>query len=342
MRGAKMKSVSISAIQMRVFMCVLAANAGSFAFADDPPPPTTPNFSYKAEPSNGNEKYFLVAGTNTEANFAQEIVELKEYLLAHGATEDEIACYYLRPNKETSNYLEDKEQWDSLAEELSDCYPSHVGRIRADISKRAQNSKTEKLFIYFSSHGSKAFGPMAASPRMKLNPNAQFAFNKYKSFDAALENEGFIAIDGDAEGNEVSIKDLTELKQRVPETKAEDYYLTPTRLNAWLSEFSVEAKTQVVVQACYSGQFLNDGVKSRATTQMLTAASSKRPSFGCSPGLDHTFFGESYLKTLNEHAMSVFDLDWARFTKDVKDKVTQKESELGDVKPSEPQSWPEV
>lgn len=49
----------------------------------------------------------------------------------------------------------------------------------------------------------------------------------------------------------------------------------------------------IILQACYSGQFVPALAAPR--TVVVTAASSMKPSFGCSPGNDWTFFGHALI-----------------------------------------------
>src|SRR4051812_38651238 len=43
------------------------------------------------------KKYFLVAGGRDAANFAEEIIEQKRFLMTKGVPEREIACFYSIP-----------------------------------------------------------------------------------------------------------------------------------------------------------------------------------------------------------------------------------------------------
>ncbi len=69
-------------------------------------------------------------------------------------------------------------------------------------------------------------------------------------------------------------------------------YAAPALLKYWLDDLGIDRRL-LMISACYSGQF----VDSLATEQtvILTAASSTRPSFGCSPGNDWTFFGDALI-----------------------------------------------
>lgn len=68
--------------------------------------------------------------------------------------------------------------------------------------------------------------------------------------------------------------------------------ITPAQLAAMLSEQGFENRL-IILQACYSGQFIPALAAPR--TVVVTAASAMNPSFGCSPGNDWTFFGHALI-----------------------------------------------
>ena len=68
--------------------------------------------------------------------------------------------------------------------------------------------------------------------------------------------------------------------------------ITPEQLAAMLSQHGFENRL-VILQACYSGQFIP--LLAGPKTVVATAASAMHPSFGCSPGNDWTFFGHALI-----------------------------------------------
>jgi hypothetical protein len=68
--------------------------------------------------------------------------------------------------------------------------------------------------------------------------------------------------------------------------------IAPYRFAAVLNSLEVRNRL-IILQACYSGQFIppleND------TTVVITAAAADRSSFGCAPGNDWTFFGHAFV-----------------------------------------------
>lgn len=68
--------------------------------------------------------------------------------------------------------------------------------------------------------------------------------------------------------------------------------LTPDQFAAMLAQHGFENRL-VIIQACYSGQFVHSLAAPR--TIVATGASAMNPSFGCSPGNDWTFFGHALI-----------------------------------------------
>ena len=68
--------------------------------------------------------------------------------------------------------------------------------------------------------------------------------------------------------------------------------LTPAQVAATLGQHGFRNRL-IVIQACFSGQFIPALAAPR--TVVATAASSMKPSFGCSPGNDWTFFGHALI-----------------------------------------------
>ena len=70
-----------------------------------------------------------------------------------------------------------------------------------------------------------------------------------------------------------------------------DYLLSPRDLRRALDSAGIKNRV-LILAACYSGQFIpafND-----SNSIVLTAAQSDRPSFGCAPENDWTYFGDAF------------------------------------------------
>ena len=66
--------------------------------------------------------------------------------------------------------------------------------------------------------------------------------------------------------------------------------IAPTRLKLLLDELNFKRRI-LLLSACYSGIFVPELADDNSV--IVTAASSNRPSFGCTPGNDWTFFGDA-------------------------------------------------
>jgi hypothetical protein len=71
-----------------------------------------------------------------------------------------------------------------------------------------------------------------------------------------------------------------------------DYTMTPINLRSALDKAGVK-KRVVILAACYSGQFV-PAFRDDPNTIIMTAASKDRPSFGCQPERDWTYFGDAF------------------------------------------------
>jgi hypothetical protein len=77
--------------------------------------------------------------------------------------------------------------------------------------------------------------------------------------------------------------------------------ITPPQLAAMFAKPGIQNR-MIILQACYSGQFIP--VLESPRTVVVTAASPTRPSFGCSPGNDWTFFGHALINLAMRKAES--------------------------------------
>lgn len=70
--------------------------------------------------------------------------------------------------------------------------------------------------------------------------------------------------------------------------------IAPKRLAALLDDLGIERRL-IILSACFSGVFVP--ALNSDQSVIITAASSQRTSFGCSPGNDWTFFGDALINT---------------------------------------------
>lgn len=104
--------------------------------------------------------------------------------------------------------------------------------------------------------------------------------------------------------------------------------IAPQRLADLLDGIGVKRR-MVLLSACYSGIFIP--LLTNDQTVIVTAASSQRPSFGCAPGNDWTFFGDALMNNALRKPQK-FDAAIAEAT----GLITQWENTL-ELKPSRPQ-----
>ena len=104
--------------------------------------------------------------------------------------------------------------------------------------------------------------------------------------------------------------------------------IAPQRLADLLDGIGVKRR-MVMLSACYSGIFIP--LLTNDQTVIVTAASSQRPSFGCTPGNDWTFFGDALMNNALRKPQK-FDAAVAEAT----GLITKWEDAL-ELKPSRPQ-----
>lgn len=106
--------------------------------------------------------------------------------------------------------------------------------------------------------------------------------------------------------------------------------ITPAQLNATLTKHCGSRPTVVIVSACYSGVFLEQGM-SQPNRVILTAARKDRTSFGCGSEFQYTYYDACVLDNFNSST------SWESLYKNVSSCVTKKEG--SSFKPSLPQGF---
>jgi hypothetical protein len=107
--------------------------------------------------------------------------------------------------------------------------------------------------------------------------------------------------------------------------------LPPRVLDQWLDNHCGMRPTVVIVSACYSGIFMNEGMQ-QPNRVILTAAREDRPSFGCGAGEVYTYYDKCLLDSWT------WVYTWAELYDRTKACVTEREASLGSD-PSEPQAY---
>ncbi|MEE9433428.1 MAG: C13 family peptidase [Sphingorhabdus sp.] len=106
--------------------------------------------------------------------------------------------------------------------------------------------------------------------------------------------------------------------------------ISPSHMRGMLEGLGIKRKL-VMISACYSGAFIPALLDDDSV--VITAASSVRPSFGCNPGNDWTFFGDALINQSMRQGLSLTATKEIAFRK-------ISEWELGNgLTPSEPQYY---
>jgi hypothetical protein len=104
--------------------------------------------------------------------------------------------------------------------------------------------------------------------------------------------------------------------------------MSPSRLANLINGLGIKRRL-ILISACYSGVFISPMASDE--TVIVTAASERRASFGCTPGNDWTFFGDAMIN----HAMRQ-PISFEAAAKDAKKLIFDWENQLGVIS-SEPQ-----
>jgi hypothetical protein len=107
--------------------------------------------------------------------------------------------------------------------------------------------------------------------------------------------------------------------------------LPPRVLDQWLDNHCGERPTVVIVSACYSGIFLEDGM-AQPNRIILTASRADRPSFGCGADEVYTYYDKCLLDSWT------WVYTWSELYDRTKACVAEREAALG-ATPSEPQAY---
>lgn len=292
-------------------------------------------FTYRRDTGSKHAKIFLVAGSAEAANFAQEVLDQKTLFLKAGFSEEEIACYYVPPYQE---YIDaDAEQYGRLAGALADCYLASAKRLHEDL-KRAAKGKPDFLYLYFSTHGQEPFNRKVG--QRSLDANRRYRFGRLAAYPTLRQFH--LSMDALPDGPANFWEILGALRSGVD---PEDLYLTAPTLTRWLNKYFKNTPKFVVLQACFSGGFLENPesskkeatLKSLRAVTVLTAARQDRESFGCQEGVTRTVFGEAYLDAWSAGNPNPLQRDWQALYSQVQKKVKDVENQQGVSPPSLPQ-----
>ncbi|MCA9655247.1 MAG: hypothetical protein H6712_24730 [Myxococcales bacterium] len=254
---------------------------------------------YASAPLPATAKVFLVAGGDDVANFAADVIDQHALWKRAGLRDDEIACYYAKPSEDALR--EDGEQLGELAPALRRCYSADPATLHAHL-REAAGRAPPFLYLFVSGHGL----PPLLRWHTGLEHEADLPSHmELRRGEVGLFDRHSIGLEG---GDAPALGEVDEIlaayREGVP---VESLVLTPDTLARALAPLPPSSELVVVLQACFSGGFIgrpdDDGpspLVQRPHTTVLTASSPGRPSFGCSPGTRHTYYGGALNRVLDE------------------------------------------
>ena len=281
------------------------------------PPSVYESMDYREGAIDPRTRVFLVAGGDDVANFAAEVLEQRRLWMHAGVPEEQIACYYAKPTRDA--WGEDLEQYRAIANALRSCYRAETARLRDDLYAVAQQNP-EWVYVYVTGHGLESqFDGLAYARSRRVRRLAE-----------SLSDDEKAVLDAPAVGLEAGPGPrLGEVTRVVRELRKgadpHDLVFTPTMLADTLSALPEAALKIVVLQACFSGGFIDHhvpggvpadtgpGLTGVPNLVALTASAAERPSFGCGAGSHRTYFGGAVNRALHRALYDGArppDLDW--------------------------------
>ncbi|MEZ4751950.1 MAG: C13 family peptidase [Bdellovibrionota bacterium] len=285
----------------------------------------------------GKAKIFLIAGSEENANFAQEIIEQKLYWLDQGFKAEEIVCFYAMPSN--YSYQEDRAQYSILKSHLADCQHANAKDIFEAIHESGKAGH-DFLYLYATSHGNNPFTEILKEK--KLNLGTRLFLDGFVQDYPVLGDQYMLTVDGSPTGKTASLPALaSEYKAGA---KPEDLFFTPRYLKAALSSWPDDVTKYIVLQACHSGGFVRDPrpdfqkdlLSSIPNLVAMTASRYDRSSFGCDSGSYRTFFGGAFNDTLLRAEENPDQIRWPAFYRSIKRQVERLEKEKEVKTPSLP------
>ena len=281
-----------------VAVALLGCNRGGKATAV---PSAFNQIPYRDGDVHEDARVFLVAGGDDIANFAAEILEQRGLWIGAGLSQEQIACYYAKPTQQA--WTDDLEQYEELATALRACFRADPGRVQRDLAAVAERDP-DWVYLYVTAHGldSQVKGLIASGSR-RLQRVAQ----SLQADERALLDAPAIGLNA---GPAPRLGEVTALVKRLRDgAEPRDVLFTPDTLQSTLSEFPERTLKVVVLQACFSGGFIDHHIPGKPAGDVpsltsipnlvaLTATAAERPSFGCGSGSARTFFGGAFNRAL--------------------------------------------
>lgn len=284
---------------MRGLLLAALCVAGCRSAASPVPPASPATGSYASGPTPATTKVFLIAGGDDIANFAAEVLEQRTLWRRAGLREDQIACYWAKPSAE--NFEKDKEQFESLRVALRSCYMASPQRVSADLRTAAAHAEGF-VFVYVTSHG---LASQLRSIEDSKHPRARKLAASLSDAERGVLDPAAIGLQaGDGPGIGEPRAIVEDLRRG---SEPAEVVFTPRTLGPLLAAFPAEVRKIVVLQACFSGGFIDhhatedaeasvgaDALLSVPNLTVMTATAAERPSFGCGSGEARTYFGGTF------------------------------------------------
>lgn len=297
-----------------VALCLPGCRATTGSVA---PIPAAAASAYATEHTASATKVFLIAGGDDVANFAAEVLEQRTLWRRAGLREDQIACYWARPSAD--DFAQDRAQFEALSVALKSCHMASPRRVAADLRAAAEHAEGF-VFVFVTSHGLPSqLRPLEASEHPRAR---RFVASLSEAERDVLEPAaiGLQAGEGPGIGEPRAI--VAALRDG---SEPESVVFTPRTLGPLLAAFPAEVRKIVVLQACFSGGFIDhhatedaepsvgaDALLSVPNLTAMTATAAERPSFGCGSGEARTYFGGTFnvalSRALEQHAPG--ELPW--------------------------------
>ena len=289
-------------------------------------------FKFRRDSLNPSARYFLLAGSARNANFAQEVVDQYRHWHGLGVPQEEIACYYVRLLQE--QYLADLVQFNELAPELAKCFPADAKRFRADlIAAAAKNS--DFVYLYITSHGLRP----VSDELTELDRSSEYYWQRTREAAYPEFDQYRVEIESLPDGPATESERIGALRAGL---SARDILLTPSYLREGLERFKPETRKFVILQACFGGGFIADsrferrGLSALSNTTILTSARNDRESFGPEFPGRRSFYGAAVLEALKKRPGLPVEVHWQSVHMQASREVAQRE-EREDLLPSLPQ-----
>lgn len=292
-------------------------------------------------PLSPEARIFLVAGSRDIANFAQEVIDQKQYWMDRGYTADQIECFHAVPDPA---HRVDVEQFLALEEALRSCHLATPKAVLAAIRGLAESYQPDYFYLYVTSHGSHPALQWPAELRRSIDPQGAWleggvatarsdpssdAFNWLGTY--RIEMEAVARETGGGWGWVSFLARYRDLHLREG-ARAEEHLFTPALLADALRTFPEDVRKIVILQGCHSGGFLLEADAAPTPEEtltrvdgvtVLTAARADRTSFGCAGGDRTTYYGGALQRVLDELPRKAIPRqDWERVHRDVTREVT--------------------